>query len=100
MAENETNLFQLELIIKMDIIDREAEICNILNALTLGMQPAMLEAAEQAACQLDFNCPPLEWNKEASEYLWNIWEVIGSIAGSPSVTTEIQNRLVVILKRL
>ncbi|KFX98208.1 hypothetical protein V490_02425 [Pseudogymnoascus sp. VKM F-3557] len=92
--------FNLELVASMDVTGREAEISNILDALTLGMQPAMLESAEQAACQLDFACPPLESNKEASGYLWNIWEVMGNIAGSPSATIEIQKRLVVVLKCL
>jgi hypothetical protein len=100
ISQNEGSLFHLELVTSMDVTSRETEISNILDALTLGMQPAISEGAEQAACQLDFECPPLERNKEASGYLWNIWEVMGNIAGSPSATPEIQKRLVAVLKCL
>ncbi|RFU28620.1 hypothetical protein B7463_g7724, partial [Scytalidium lignicola] len=99
MAENASSLFYLELIRQRDLSEQET---NILNVFAHGMYPATLKTAEEAAYWLDCSCPPLEQGKETEVegYFWMIWEIMLDITRSPDVSSEVHQRLIVVLRSL
>ena len=92
---DESFLLDLELI-RQNVLTEQETI--ILNVFARGIQPATVEAAAEAAHQLDVLCPPLEQECEAANvYLWNVWDIMITIARSPEVKSEVHVWLMSIL---
>lgn len=72
----------------------------ILNTWANALTPATQETAAEAARQIDGLCPSIDENEQVLEFLWSLWDIMLSIARSPDVTSEIQERLVEIVSEL
>lgn len=90
MEDRESAIFGLELISKKTLSPQEVDILKLFAC----------ENADEAAFQIDSFCPPLAEQKEASSYLWTVWEVMVDIVRSPDATSEIHKHLVSILQGL
>ncbi|KAK6452848.1 hypothetical protein FP744_10009099 [Trichoderma asperellum] len=90
MEDRESALFGLELITRKTLSPQEVDILKLFAC----------ENADEAAFQIDSFCPPLAEQKEASSYLWTVWEVMVDIVRSPDATSEIHKHLVSILQGL
>ncbi|KAJ3533319.1 hypothetical protein NM208_g8040 [Fusarium decemcellulare] len=85
------SLLDLELIRRRSLSEQETD---ILNAFNHAIHPATSETSKEAAQWLDESCPPLAQEEEASDYLWNVWDIMLEVARSPGVTSEIHVRLI------
>ncbi|KAK6860443.1 hypothetical protein PG995_004079 [Apiospora arundinis] len=97
MAGNGFNLFNLERIKELGPSDQEK---SILDVLAAALQDPTPEALVNAADQFDAMCPPIEAESDVRNFLWCLWEVMISIAESPSVPDEVQGYLVNIVEIL
>ncbi len=97
MADHTNDLARLELIRQRELSGHEPD---ILQAFSLAMQPEVPDAAAAAARHLDTLCPPLEYDQEARDYIWSVWDVMFSIAASPDATDQVHFALVAVLQAL
>ncbi|KAK6829502.1 hypothetical protein PG987_010086 [Apiospora arundinis] len=101
MAGNNLNLYMLEGIQKLEQYEQGSFIREpIIDVFAVALLNPTPEALVDAAAHFDEMLPPIEDKADVDEYLWNLWEVMVSIAESPSVPDEIQGYLVNILEFL
>jgi len=90
MGDHESTPFDLEPMIKTTLSLQETNILKIVAS----------KYANEAAHHIDSRCPPLTEQKEASSYVWALWEVVVMVARNPNVTGEIHAHFVKILQGL
>lgn len=97
MNSDDSQVFQL-----LEVQGREwseDEIC-ILNMWTNALAPVRHEDATEVVRKIDELCPSMDDNKQVLDFNWSIWDTMISIARSPDVTSETQERLVQVVLEL